>query len=152
MAPTAIKAPQRSQVDLKALIAQHGMIVLYDGVCGLCNGFVQWVLKRDDGGPLRFATLQGEIGEAARRAIPELATVDSVVVLHKDGAWVKSTAALEVARYVGGGWALSAAAYVVPRFLRDAVYDFVARNRYGWFGKFDACPIPSAEQRQRFLD
>ena len=59
MAPTATKAPERSKVDLKALIAQHGMIVLYDGVCGLCNGFVQWVLKRDDGGPLRFATVQG---------------------------------------------------------------------------------------------
>lgn len=151
MAPTATKAPTRDKVDLRALVAQHGMIVLYDGVCGLCNGFVQWVLKRDDGGPLRFATLQGEIGEAARRAIPELATIDSIVVLHKDGAWIKSTAALEVTRYVGGGWALSSAGYIVPRFIRDAVYDFVARNRYGWFGKYDACPLPSPEQRQRFL-
>lgn len=151
VASSATRAPARSRVDIRALVEQHGYVVLYDGVCGLCNGFVQWVLKRDDGGTLKFATLQGDVGEAARASIPELANVDSIVVLHKGGAWIRSTAALEVARYIGGGWSLAAAAYIVPRFIRDAVYDFVARNRYGWFGKYDACPLPTPEQRGRFL-
>ncbi|MCC6318795.1 MAG: DUF393 domain-containing protein [Gemmatimonadaceae bacterium] len=149
--PATVTAPH-DKVDLRALIDTHGYVVLYDGVCGLCNGFVQWVLARDPSGTMRFATLQGPIGDAARRALPQIADVDSVVVLYKDGAWVKSTAALEVARYVGGAWAIAVAAYVIPRVVRDAVYDAIARRRYGWFGRYDSCPIPTPEQRARFLD
>jgi predicted DCC family thiol-disulfide oxidoreductase YuxK len=101
---------------------------------------------------MRFATLQGEIGQQAIRSIPELATVDSFVLLHRGGAWVRSTAALELARYLGGVWTLALAGYLLPRPLRDAIYDAVARRRYRWFGKLDACPLPTAETRARFLD
>lgn len=153
MAPSTSAAPApRAQRELKELLSEHGFILLYDGVCGLCNRFVQWVLKRDPGGPMRFATLQGELGAAALKALPELTSVDSVVLLHRDGAWVRSTAALEVARYIGGGWLLALAAYLIPRPLRDWIYDAVARRRYAMFGKFDACPLPSPETRARFLD
>ena len=137
---------------LRQAIDAHGYVLLYDGVCGLCNRFVQWVLQHDRHGTLRFATLQGPLGQEAVRALPELAEVDSVVLLYRDGAWVRSTAALEVARYVGGVWTLALAGYLVPRAWRDAAYDWMARRRYRMFGRFDACPIPSPETRQRFLD
>lgn len=127
-------------------------MLLYDGVCGLCNGFVQWVLKHDRAGSLRFATLQGVLGQEAVRTFPALQGIDSVVLLSRDGALVKSTAVIEVARYLGGVWYLLLAGYLLPRGLRDALYDQVARRRYGWFGKLDACPLPSPETRQRFLD
>jgi predicted DCC family thiol-disulfide oxidoreductase YuxK len=136
---------------LAELLAVHGYILLYDGVCGLCNRFVRWVLKRDRIGAMRFATLQGELGRAALRQLPEIADVDSVVLLHRDGAWVRSTAALEVARYLGGPWSVTLAGYAIPRLLRDWLYDFVARRRYGWFGKLDSCPVPAPEVRTRFL-
>lgn len=151
--PLRAEAPAAAaERRLAELLAQHGYILLYDGVCGLCNGFVQFVLKRDKLGAMHFATLQGELGQAALRQLPEIADVDSVVLLHRDGAWVRSTAALEVARYLGGPWSATLAAYALPRLLRDWLYDFVARRRYGWFGRFDACPIPSAETLARFLD
>lgn len=127
-------------------------MLLYDGVCGLCDRFVQFILRHDRSGSMSFATLQGSYGEEARRLIPGLDQVDSLVLLHRDGAWIRSTAALEVARYLGGGWSLAAAFYVVPRVIRDAVYDWVARRRYRVFGKYDACPLPSPETRARFLD
>lgn len=137
---------------LAEILAQHGYILLYDGVCGLCNRIVHFVLKRDGIGAMRFATLQGELGHAALRQLPEIAGVDSVVLLHREGAWVRSTAALEVARYLGGPWTALLAGYALPRAMRDKLYDFAARRRYKWFGRYDACPIPSAEQRARFLD
>lgn len=137
---------------LAELLAQHGYIVLYDGTCRLCNRFVQFVLKRDRIGAMRFATLQGELGQAALRQLPEIADVDSVILLHREGAWVRSTAALEVARYLGGAWSVTLAAYALPRLMRDWLYDFIARRRYGLFGKHDACPAPAPEVRERFLD
>lgn len=137
---------------LRRAIDAHGYVLLYDGVCGLCNRFVQFILKRDPEGAMRFATLQGPIGDEARRLLPQLAAVDSVVLLYKDGAWVRSTAALQVARYLGGVWNLAAIAYLVPRPLRDWVYDRVAATRYRIFGKLDACPLPAPGTRRRFLD
>lgn len=137
---------------LRRAIDAHGFVLLYDGVCGLCNGFVQFILKRDPTGPMRFATLQGSFGDEARRLLPELASVDSMVLLYREGAWVRSTAALEVARYLGGVWLIALAAYLLPRPIRDWVYDRVAAIRYRTFGKYDACPIPPPESRKRFLD
>lgn len=101
---------------------------------------------------MRFATLQGELGQAAIAQVPSLAGVDSVVLLQKDGARMRSTAVLEVLRYLGGAWGLAVVAYIVPRPVRDWVYDFVAGRRYRMFGKYDACPIPTPETRARFLD
>ncbi|MGQ0650543.1 MAG: thiol-disulfide oxidoreductase DCC family protein [Gemmatimonadaceae bacterium] len=139
-------------MSLRALLDQHGYIVLYDGVCGLCNRFVQFVLRHDRHRTMRFATLQGALGQEAVRAIPELAKVDSIVLLHRNGAFVRSTAALEVARYLGGVWLLALVGYVVPRAVRDAMYDAIARRRYRMFGRYDACPMPTPETRARFLD
>jgi len=150
--PPELERALAAERRLAELLAQHGYILLYDGLCGLCNRFVRFVLKRDTIGAMRFATLQGELGKAALRQLPEIADVDSVILLHRDGAWVRSTAALEVARYLGGAWAVTLAAYAIPRFMRDWLYDFIARRRYGWFGKQDACPAPAPDVRERFLD
>ncbi len=104
---------------------------------------------------LRFATLEGPLGDQARRARPELAGLDSVIWLEpaRGRVLVRSEAALAVLAYLGGPWrALAALGRLVPRRLRDAVYDLIARNRHRIAGRVDACPLPTPEQRGRFLD
>jgi len=129
-------------------------ILLYDGVCALCNGAVRFVLARDRRGTLRFAALQGSTAADVRRRHPRLASEDTMVWVEPSGAIrLRSDAAIAAGRYLGGFWgALASLAAIVPRFPRDAVYDFVAHVRYKTFGKYAACPIPAAEHRARFLD
>ncbi|MEP7346631.1 MAG: DCC1-like thiol-disulfide oxidoreductase family protein [Gemmatimonadaceae bacterium] len=148
---TSIPAPTARR-SLPKLLGDGQAILLYDGVCGLCDGFVQFVLRHDKHGTLKFATLQGKYGEAARSAAPELAKIDSLVLLTPSGAYVRSTAALEVLRYIGGIWATTLVLYGLPRALRDWGYDQIAARRYRMFGKYDSCPIPDASVRARFLD
>jgi predicted DCC family thiol-disulfide oxidoreductase YuxK len=147
----AAAQPKRARLLAEALADEHSLL-LYDGTCGLCDGFVQLVLRHDRHRSMRFATLQGRYGEAARRAMPELAGVDSVVLVTRSGAYVRSTAALEVMRYLGGVWSLFIALYVLPRPLRDWGYDFIAKRRYRIWGRVEACALPSPENRARFLD
>ncbi len=128
-------------------------ILLFDGVCNLCNGFVQWVIRRDPEGHFRFAALQSETG---RRLLAEAgmpADALSTVVLYEAGRFfTHSDVPLRVWRQLGGAWSWLYALRVVPRALRDAVYDWVARNRYRWFGRREQCMIPTPELRARFLD
>lgn len=139
--------------------ADDAPILLFDGTCGLCHGFVQFMLKRDRKGSMRLTTLEGPIGIAILARHPVAKGVDSVVWVERGGggaggqemASVKSDAALAAFRYLGMPWSLLAWSRIVPRFIRDRVYDFVARNRYQWFGRFDSCPLPSAEDRARYL-
>lgn len=137
---------------------QGSPVLLYDGVCGMCNKGVQTVLKHDRKGTMRFAALQSDYGQASLERHPELKGLDSVVLIEKFGAageeraYAQSTAALRVLSYLGGIWKLFLVAYILPRSLRDALYNFVARNRYEVFGKHDACMLPSPETRARFLD
>ena len=134
-------------------MSTEGPILFYDGVCALCNGAVTFVLKRDATRAVRFAALQGETAKAYLASHPGLDGVDSMIWAEAGGApKVRSDAAIAIGRHVGGAWGvLAAIASIVPRFLRDAVYDFVARIRYKTFGKYDACPIPPREERGRFL-
>lgn len=131
----------------------EGPLLLYDGICALCNGAVTFVLKRDRSGAVRFAPLQGETAAKLLAGRPELAAVDSMIWIDADGvAFTRSAAALAIARHVGGGWALLASLVrIVPAALRDAIYDLVARTRYRIFGRYDACPVPPSEHRARFL-
>jgi predicted DCC family thiol-disulfide oxidoreductase YuxK len=126
-------------------------ILLYDGVCALCNGFVKFVLRFDRRGTLRFAPLDGDAGTEARERFPELQRIDSIVLLRDGAPLVRSAAAIEILREMGGIWRLAALGYLLPRPIRDALYDWVARNRYEQFGKLEACPIPAPEVRKRFL-
>jgi len=133
-------------------VSASGPILLFDGVCNLCNGVVQWVIARDPAAQFRFASLQSEAGRTllAQHQLP-LDAMDTVVLVDGAAHWRKSDAALEMLRRLGGAWPLLSALRVVPRGLRDAAYDWIARNRYGWWGKRDECWIPTPELRARFL-
>ncbi len=130
-------------------------VILYDGVCGLCNGLVRFVLPRDRRRLFKFAQLQSPIAEAALAPFERGAqALDTFYVIENYGGpdaqlhW-KSRAAFAVAR--GLGWWWVAPLRLVPRGLADVIYDIVARNRYRWFGKHDTCPIPDPQHRSRFL-
>lgn len=126
--------------------------VLFDGVCNLCNGTVQFIIRNDRRGRFRFAALQSEAGcqLLQQYQLPEKA-LNTVVLIAGGRAFTRSTAALEIARRLDGAWPVCYAAIALPRFFRDAVYNFIARNRYRWFGKQEACMMPSPELKQRFL-
>ena len=134
-------------------------IILYDGVCGLCNSMVQFLLKHDKGGRLRFASLQSDFAEKVLRRhdidAKDLDTVHVVENYDQPGERVlqRSDAILRAGRELGGVWgASSSVAKIVPRPLRDLVYRFVASNRYRVFGKYETCMLPDPNQRSRFLD
>ena len=128
-------------------------IVLYDGVCNYCNASVRFVIARDPSNRFRFAALQSEAGKSLLRH--HLLSQDSMetVVLIEDGkVHTRSTAALRVARKLSGAWPLLYGLIIIPRPIRDWGYSFFARHRYRWFGRTNACQIPSPEVRGRFLD
>ncbi len=127
-------------------------VILFDGVCNLCNGSVNFVIERDPGGIFRFAPLQSDVArDLLSRAGLAAEELDSIVLIEGDEAWIESTAALRIASRLSGLWPLLAVFRIVPRFLRDAVYQWVARNRYRWFGRKEACMVPTPELRERFL-
>lgn len=127
-------------------------VVLFDGVCNLCNASVDFILERDSKSIFRFASLQSEAGQELLRRF-RLPTEEhrSLVLVEGDRFFTRSSAALLIARRLDGFWPLLYAFIVVPRFLRDAVYDLFARNRYRWFGRRDTCRVPAPEERGRFL-
>lgn len=133
-------------------------LVLYDGVCGLCDHFVQFLLRIDGQDRLRFAALQGPIGmkilTEAGRAATALSTVIVVADFERPSQRLldRSDAALFAIASAGGVYRAAKALRLVPRFIRDAIYDLVARWRYRIFGRFDACPIPGPATRAKFLD
>lgn len=134
-------------------------IILYDGVCGLCNRLVKFLLKHDKDGRLRFASLQSAFAEKvlSRHGFDakDLDTVHVVENYDRPGERVlqRSDAILRAGRELGGFWGTSSSiAKIVPRSIRDLVYRFVATNRYRVFGKYDSCMLPDPNQRSRFLD
>jgi predicted DCC family thiol-disulfide oxidoreductase YuxK len=135
----------------------HETLLLYDGTCGLCIASVQFVLAHESSKTLRFAALQGPIGAEVVRRHPRLSAVDSVIwfepetASHPEMVLVKSDAVLRIAKYLGGWWRLFGVISLLPRSIRDAVYDFVARNRHRFPGKVEACVVPPPEARDRFI-
>jgi predicted DCC family thiol-disulfide oxidoreductase YuxK len=128
-------------------------LVLFDGVCSLCAAWVRWILARDTRGEFRFASLQSDAARAALAAAGARTDhPESVVLIDGDGVHMRSDAIIRIARRLGLPGAPIAAGAVVPRPLRDAVYAWVARNRYGWFGRRSECMVPAPELRSRFLD
>lgn len=130
----------------------NSAVLLFDGVCNLCNASVQWVLKRDRKGVFKFAALQSEAGQELLRKFgfsPE--NFDSVVLIAGNRIFTRSDAALETVRRMGGLWSLSAVFKIIPRPIRNALYDWVARNRYRWFGRREECMLPRPEWKERFL-
>jgi predicted DCC family thiol-disulfide oxidoreductase YuxK len=127
-------------------------VILFDGVCNLCNGFVQFVVARDPHARFRFAALQSEAAAALLRDAGVAAALpDSIVLVEDGGVYVRSTAALRIARHLRFPWPLASGLLVVPRFIRDAVYDYIAAHRYRWFGRRDACMVPTPDLQRRFM-
>lgn len=128
-------------------------MILFDGVCNLCNAFVDFVIARDPDARFRFASLQSD---AARRLLSGMelgaARGDSVVLVERGQVFTQSEAALRIARRLGAPWRFAYPLVAVPRPIRDWAYQFVARNRYRWFGKREACRIPTPDLRRRFLE
>ena len=131
----------------------NGPVLFFDGVCNLCNGAVQFVIRHDKRGNVRFASLQSSAGaEAAADVRWQFGRVPDSIILFDEGQYfTESDAALRVARHLDGAWAGLRWLKIFPRGLRDFVYRLMARNRYRWFGKKDACMIPTPELKSRFL-
>ena len=127
-------------------------IILFDGICNLCNGAVQFIIKRDAQGKFKFAALQSPVGKSYLQKFKVNDDTSSLILIKDARPFEKSSAALEIARHLSGAWPLLTAFKVVPKFLRDGVYNFIARRRYSWFGKKDECMIPTPELKSRFLD
>ena len=135
------------------LKSNHSMpILLFDGHCNLCNAWVQFIVKRDSAGTIRFASLQSGAG---RRLLEEHKIdenyIESLVFFEEERFSVSSTAALRTLSYLDGWQKHLIFLAVVPRSLRDLVYRFIARNRYKWFGRREQCMIPTTELSKRFL-
>lgn len=128
-------------------------LLLFDGVCNLCNASVQWVLKRDQKGIFKFASLQSDTGQALLKKFGfHSEDFDTVVLVDGERIFTRSDVPLEIVRRLGGAWSLLTVFKIIPRFIRNAVYDWVARNRYRWFGKKEECMLPRPEWKGRFVD
>jgi predicted DCC family thiol-disulfide oxidoreductase YuxK len=145
--------PGRPAATAEATTTTAETVVLFDGVCNLCNGTVQFLLQRDRRGQFRFAALQSSAGRnlLRRHGLPEDA-LETIVVLDSGRAWLRSDGALLLARRLPWPWPLLYVFRLCPRSLRDAIYSWIARNRYRWFGRRESCMLPTAEGSARFLD
>ncbi len=127
-------------------------VILFDGVCNLCNGAVQFILRRDRAAYFRFASLQGQSGSALLAEHGQVNDLSSMVLIEDGQLYTKSDAALRICRHLGAAWPILTLLRVIPRPIRDLVYSFVANRRYRWFGQSQSCMLPSPEQRARFLE
>lgn len=137
-----------------ALAALPQPLYFFDGHCVLCSRFVAFCLKRDPDGHLKFASAQSALGARVLQALdlPD-DTLDRTILLLDDGRiYTRSTAALRALRHLQGPVRWLYPLILIPKFLRDPVYDIVARNRIRWFGRLDACLVPSPQTRDRFID
>ena len=127
-------------------------VLFFDGVCNLCNRWVQFMIRHDRKKQFLFASLQSENGQLMQQHLLQQAgkMPDSVVLLYRDKYYIKSDAAIRAAALLGGVYKLLLIGLIVPRFLRNIVYDRVAQNRYKWYGKTEGCMIPTPELKERF--
>ena len=128
-------------------------IVLFDGVCNLCNKAVTFIIEHDPKDEFRFAALQSDIGEEllAKHNI-DRSKIDSIILIKEDKAYIKASAALRIAKDLKGLISLVYIFVILPKFITNTIYDFIARNRYDWFGKKDNCMIPTTDLKSKFLD
>jgi len=135
-------------------LPNHKKLILFDGVCNLCNNTVQYVIKHDEKDVFRFTTLQSEIGQTIiKKYNIDVSKTDSILLFtNEDGIKVKSTAALHIAKHLGFPNNIMSVFLIIPAFIRNYVYDYIAKNRYKWYGKREECMIPTPELRAKFLD
>ncbi len=127
-------------------------VVLFDGVCNFCNYWVNFAIRRDRKNRLKFTPLQGE---TAARLLPQYklttTNLNSVVFIDNGRVYTQSSAALRICKHLDGGWKLFYGLIIIPKFIRDFLYNIIARNRYRWFGKKESCMLPTKEVQERFL-
>ena len=133
-------------------IAVDAPVVIFDGVCNFCNASIDFIMKRDAKGLLKFTANQHETGQQLLEAFGYAKEDVDTMYLYEQGVlYNRSTAALRIARHLRLPWNLLSVLIIIPKFIRDPVYRFVARNRYQWFGRKETCRIPTDEERSRFL-
>ncbi len=135
------------------MIPNNKKIILFDGVCNLCNGAIQFIIKRDTNNIFLFSPLQSETGQKLlnERKI-DSKNIDSIILIEPSIAYyIKSNAALEIAKQLNSPWKHIHLFKVFPQGFRDFVYDFIAKNRYNWYGKKEQCMVPTAELKAKFL-
>ncbi len=131
---------------------EKGAVILFDGVCNLCNSAVQFVIKHDKKNYFKFASLQSEAGQQllGKYQLKE-AKLNSFVFIENGAAYTRSTAALKVSKHLNGAVKLLYGFIIVPAFIRDAVYTFISNNRYSWFGQRKECMIPTPALKEKFI-
>ncbi len=128
-------------------------VVLFDGVCNLCNSSVIFIIKRDAQSKLKFASLQSTYGVAQMKLFNlSSSSLNSVLLIKNGHLFQRSNAALEIVSMLDGIWPILYLFKIVPRFMRDFIYDWIAKNRYHWFGKKDMCMLPTPDMKARFLN
>lgn len=126
-------------------------LVLFDGVCNFCCASVQFIIERDPGGYFQFASQQSDYGKARLAEACLTDNLETFVLIEDQAVYTRSAAGLKVAAHLSWPWPLAGVFWLVPRWLRDAVYRLIARNRYRWFGQKESCWLPTPEIRSRFL-
>lgn len=134
--------------ELKELSKQNP-IIAFDGVCNLCNGFIQWLIKRDRSRIFRYTTLQSQAGDVLKSNIE--VEGDSVILIYNEELYTLSDVGLKCMAILGGGWKVFSGLLYLPKGFRDWVYKWIARNRYRWFGKSEACMVPDASVKSLFI-
>lgn len=139
-------------MSIPDIITENKRIILLDGVCNLCSGFMQFVYKHDNKMIFKFAWLQEKICKDILDwlSLPS-DSFETIILIEENKPYFKSTAFLKIVRHIRFPWPLLLAGYIVPRFIRDWVYDHVAQRRYKWFGKKDQCLVPTGDVLNRFL-
>ncbi len=127
-------------------------VLLFDGLCNLCNGAVNFVLKRDKQAKYKFASLQSEVGiNLCKQQNIDTTKVNSIILIKDDKVFIKSDVVLEILKDMPKGWRLLRIGVILPKFVRDCLYEVIAKYRYQIFGKKDECPIPTEDIQDRFL-
>jgi predicted DCC family thiol-disulfide oxidoreductase YuxK len=134
-------------------LPQNKKIILFDGVCNLCEASVHFVIKHDAKDQFRFVSLQSELGQQILKHIGINPKHIDSVILYEPGIayYYKSTAALQIAKHLGGFFHFGTVFRIIPTSLRNVLYDFIAKNRYAWYGKKETCLIPTPENKAKFL-
>ena len=146
-----IGEPLVEELEVRRAIPGGKSLILFDGVCNLCNGWVNFVIDRDPAERFIFGALQSDTAREYLTSADNRGALDSIVLINADGVFVRSSAVLRISGRLKGAWPLLTILRIVPRPLRDAVYDWIAQHRYSWFGFRETCRVPTPELSTRFL-
>ena len=129
------------------------LIILFDGVCNFCDQSVNFIIKRDTKDKFLYAPLNSDAGiEFIKTQSEKVKNTDSIILITNNKVYSKSTAAIKIVSKLKGLWFLMSLFYIVPSFIRDTVYDYIAKNRYQWFGKLDSCRVINVKEKNKFLN